>query len=55
MEWRGMIHRVEECGIDIERRRERRRPRRCRKRELLLAFKYYRTYCILFSLKVFFD
>ena len=55
MEWRGMIHRVEECGIDAKRRRERRRPKECRRRGLLPVFKYYRTYRVPLSLKVFLD
>ena len=53
MERRGMIHRAEKCGVDAERRRERRRPKGYRKGELSLIFKYCCTYHVSFSLKVF--
>jgi hypothetical protein len=50
-----MIHRVEKCGIDVERRRERRRPKGCGRRSFLFALKYYCMYRVPFSLKIFFD
>ena len=54
LERRGMIHRMKKCGIDVERRRERRRPKGYRKGKLSLVFKYCCTYRISFSLEVFF-